>query len=405
MTDSKMRGIQEITTVLMNDVLVFLCVIWVAGMPEAWRYLVYGVVPFVFYFLRKKVKVQGFSIILQVVFLAALLYISSLFEHSMVYYVVSVVLFGYSIYIRTKRERMEDMPVPPAAVLTMIVIINISAMFSKDLQPGKTLVIGTIIYACSYMICYYLESYEKFVVANRSSTGYMPEKLILKSGFSLVGIYAVISGVILAVCAYITDIQKFTRYIVRWLVLLFAGMLNNMERSEIQHEYEYKEVIIDYGMDGPMEGETGVVAQILEYALIVLSLVIIGAIVYGIVRFIQKKFGQTVEEELQTNSPHVADKVEVVERIKGKKMWEGFHINLTPQEKIRKAFRNYMNQKYKEHSEKADGRTARQWLGLSDDMTMESREEYARIYEKARYSEEECTSFDVKHMLTIKKRK
>lgn len=405
MTDSKMRGIQEITTVLMNDVLVFLCVIWVAGMPEAWRYLVYGAVPFVFYFLRKKVKMQGFSIILQVVFLAALLYVSSMFEYSTVYYVVSVILFGYSIYIRTKRERMEDMPVPPTAVLTMIVIINISALFSESLKPDKTLIIGTIIYTCCYMICYYLQSYEKFVIANRSSTGYMPEKLILKSGFSLVGVYAIISGVILAVCAYITEIQKFTRYIVRWLVLLFTGMLNSVGRSEKQHEYEYKEVIIDYGMDGPMEGETGVIAQILEYVLIVFSLVIIGAIVYGIVRFIQKRFSQTVEDEIQTGSPHVADKVEVVERIKGKKLFDGFHLNQTPREKIRKAFRNYMNQKYKDNSEKAEGRTAREWLGFSDALTDEAKDEYARIYEKARYSDEECTTADVKHMLTIKNRK
>jgi len=405
MIDKKMRGIQELATVLMNDVLIFMCLIWVAGMPEAWRYPVYGAVPFVFYFLRKKVKILGFSIILHVAFLALMIYVSVVNEHSTVYGLVSVVLFGYSVYIRTKCERMEDIPVAPAAVLTMIVIINISAMFAKNLQPGKALVIGTIIYTCSYMICYYLQSYEKFVVANRSSTGYMPEKLILKSGFSVVGIYTFLCGAVLSLCAYITEIQKFTRYVGRWIAALFVGMLNSAKRSEEQHEYVYKEVIIDYGMDGPMEGETGVIAQVLEYAFIILALVILAIIVYVIFRFIQKKFTEAVEEEMQTNSPHVADKVEVVERIKGKKLWDGFHFNQTPQEKIRKAFRNYINQMYKSNSEKAEGRTAREWLGFSDAIADDAREEYARIYEKARYSEEECTTADVKHMLTIKNRK
>lgn len=405
MTDQKIHGIQEVATVLINDVLIFLCIILVTGVPELWRYPIYGAVPFVFYILRKKVKMLGLSLILQSAFLALMVYVSSINVNGTVYAVVSIILFGYSVYIRTKCERMEDMPVPPVAVLSMIVIVYISTMFADYIKPGKTLVTGTIIYTCCYMICYYLQSYEKFVVANRNSTGYMPEKLILKSGFSVVGMYTTICAFILVVCAYITDVQKVTRYVGRWIASLFVGMLNNAERSEEQHEYVYQEVTIDYGMDGPMEGETGVIAQIVEYGFILLAIVMIAVIAYLIIKFIRKKFGEVVEEEMQNGSPHVADRVEVVERVKGKKLWDGFHFNQTPQEKIRKAFRNYMNQKYKSNPEKAEGRTAREWLRFSDTLNEENCEEYARIYEKARYSNEECTSLEVKHMLTIKNRK
>ena len=410
-----MRGkvyyIREFVTVMMNNMLLFVLTIflfsaWTGEKPEAWRYLLYGIIPFLFFGIRKKIPKQGICIIVHILLWILLLCIPGTYPQRLIYGLMLTIMLAYSFYIRTKRESMEDRAIHPAVVIVMIILIQLTTIISKTTHIDKMIVTCTIVYACCYMLCYYLDSYEKFVIANRNSTGYMPEKLILQSGFSIVGIFTVVCAFIFVVCAYITDIQKVTRQIGKWIMTGIFYLINSLSREEITGtETTSGFVMPDYGMSGPMKGDAGIIGKILDVGLVIVTIVLIGAVLYQIIRFIKNNFNKIVQEEMKPDSLHVTDKVETVERISGKKLWDGFHLHKTPQEKIRRIFRSYVSGKCDAKSDKTDSRTAREWLENAEKMSKENKEEFVRIYEKARYSDEECTGLDVKHMLSIKNRK
>lgn len=258
--------------------------------------------------------------------------------------------------------------------------------------------------AC-YLIIYYLKHYLKFLRMNKSSTGYLPAGEILSSGIGFVLPYTLFGVLILLLSLNVDWLEPIFRVLTKGLKEVLRFIFRLLSVSDAAEEPISVEESGGYRPEAeilsPPQAESSWIWEVLEYAVLILfACGCVFALIKGLqwlVRYLREHFGRNAAGgNIIAGSEDVCDvreKCSIERRGSGSKSKSLFR-NFTPVERVRRLYKKKV----------LSGKT-----GIKDRSTlkvMTAREcgevlslpDMARLYERARYSDREITSEDVRQM-------
>lgn len=374
--------------------------------PPLALWVVCALLPVMFFFIRRYTNhflIMAGSHLLCLVFLFSAP-VSGLAVKALVcLYGIGLTIYSFSLRIRTE-ERLDSIISPPAAV--GIIALSLFLLHYVEHTEADIYFIGMIIF---YFICYYIRCYFQhylyFLTVNTGSTGYIPQREIFLSGAKL-SVAFTLSG--MAAILLVSDwnwLAQIFGVLKRGIIWLRDEGFFALIASFFQQEAERPPTRMgDLSSAAPasmaMEmGEPGLLWQILEKVIgilvPVLLLLLFGRFLFRLIKMISERFRQ---KKLITNGTAIDNSRDIREKYetkKERKAQKDFWAFLDPTKKIRRLYKQRVwtkreNLINKESSRPLGAYTARECGSLLRE------EQLALIYEKARYSGDECTREDFK---------
>lgn len=368
--------------------------------PKFLLCLVLGILPVYGYFLRTKMKVFILFMALSV----TPVIISFVVPAKDAYARAIMVLFSlfysvYSIYLRTRTDDGLDTAVSP--VVAFGVSGGLLLIMKGQIDEGwdKYFILCALVYFACFLVNYYFTQYLRFLKVNDSSAANIPERAMFETGLKQTLLF---TGAVTAFLAIVANVE--------WLATLLAALKKAIVAfiskylqftPEQGPDLEYMGSRIENGAGDFFEttGEPALIWVILQYVAMVLVLVgLLFGICYGIYKGYKalasgfKRERKVKEQELSENDD-VHEQVEIVrkERGKVKNVFEAFSVT----ERIRKTYRKRVEKEC--YTLVKDGElkvlnffTAKECCDRMDAPGLKM------AYEKARYSNANCTNEDLK---------
>lgn len=380
--------------------------------------------PFLAYVLRIRFqKMTPFFItqgLLTAVAVAGMLCVKGGIGFYLVYGVITLGHLALSIRARFfNREYKDNLMHPTVAIGILTGASFLQSYFMKDSDMSPILIV-VVCYLSVYFLHLYLYNYLKFISVNEKSAGHIPKQKLFASGGYLAAAFAVISAICLGLFTNQTLGERIGQIIKQGLLMLLRGffsLFNHAAVEEVPQPIE-QEVVQNNMMEMLPEAKTpgplaDIINTIFEYMVNVLLIVIVIVTIMSIVKLIIIVFRRRRGQEAFTTQK---DCMEIKEKLKRDKESNSLHSvfsSLGATAKVRKAYKKTVwGQRTVFGEDVARGvlntATARECCYTITNE--EAAGTMAGLYEKARYSNEECNATDVKvakkqmmHMLTIKR--
>ncbi len=398
--------ISELLVTQMTHWVLFLLVVTVLGLvgakePVLWKWILCSLVPFLLFLVRR--YTNHFIVFMGSHFLLIaglwLLPYGDLAER-IAFYVCVIGYVVYSFYLRIRTEdRLDGVPNPIAAV-GIVAAARLLQHYQGIAEWEKYYVAPVVLFLCFYFIQLYLEQYQHFLVVNESSNGHIPEKAMFRSGLSLVSLFSVGVSVLLLLTSdigWVGRIATVLKNILVWILrLLFRGGDDVAEEEILPQETTSRGE--EQGMLTVEETEPALFWVIMEKLVMIAMAVALAALivwgVYSLIKFLHDRFQGRIlfDQEEAENVTDVREKCEVERHQKEKRSFFGF---LSTKERIRRIYKKEVWagrwQLVKDGSPDVLRRLTAKECG--DGL---ERKKLAQVYEKARYSQEECTVEDIR---------
>ncbi len=403
MKEERLMLLREILVTQMNHWPLFTLAVTVIGLwrgprPVMWLWWLCSLVPFVFYLIRCRVEGFFFTLVFHVACIAAVWVIPLEDTRQMaVARIMLVVYMLLSFRIRLRGGEQEDKGIFPPVGVGIVAV----AMYVTHNQGQKTwdsyYVLSLVAFLGINFLIFYLDRFLRFLVVN-SSAGHIPAREMLRSGMRQAGLYTAVGVVILLSVSGMGWLSGVEAQLRAWLIallkLLFAG------KGEKEPEPIVEEPLPMSKLPPALEeGETAAFWVILQKILmLVLSIIFLVAVVVGVVlfvRFLILRLRERPVAEARKPDEVVDEREKIVTDRQRRKRKNPFSF-LDPRERIRRIFQKRVwagREKIlggKQSSHRLEVLTARECSQrLEQDLL-------GKIYDKARYSEEECTMDDVR---------
>lgn len=365
--------------------------------------------PFVLYLLRRKFTGFGGFLLSHMGVAALLLVLPTSGTMERVFFAIYVVGYGiYSFYIRMNTAKWQDRAMPPlmaGGILTVLVFI---LYYFKKSELEGWFVVFCIGYLVLYFVYNYMLEYVHFVKLNEGSAGYIPVRKMFMAGLKAVIPYSLLSGVILFLlgnASLITDIFALIKRFLLWVLrLLFSNVGGETGFQETQSENAFQQMA--EGTE-KLEGEAHWIWELLEKIMVAAIIVLAVILVVKLYKVIRNTLANIFSRFMEKSKEVKEELVDKREKCEVSSVWDSQNKKrmlsfLSNKERIRKVykkkiesarktagFRNFLKENKEETCTKASS-TARECCVSLD------AEPLAEIYEKARYSNLECDSKDVR---------
>ncbi len=405
MRKSRIELAKEIITTQMNHWFYITIAITALGLfncrePHVFLCACLGILPVYGYFIRERIKVFPIFMLLSV----APAIICFVFPLNEVPVKVLLILFSslygvYSVYLRTRAENGWDVPVSPVVAFCVMGGLFILLNSQRDINWDGYYILAALIYFACFLVHYFLVHFLTFLTVNDSSAANIPERAIFVTGLkqTLLFTFGVIA--FLALMANIDWLAKLLAAIKKAIVAFISKYLQfTPEQAESpEHWMQQLESGGNGFFDNP--GEPAFIWVILQYvAIVVVLLGILVAVIYGIYKgygALLKGFQRVrkTEEQKLAENDDVHEQVEIVRKERGKvrNILEAFSV----EERIRKVYRKRLEKERYTLVKDGDIQslsffTAKECCDLLEAPGLKA------AYEKARYSNANCTNEDLK---------
>ena len=384
--------------------------------PRLWVWLLGGLVGFGLYLVRTQIDNFILVISLHVLALvvqAALAQNVNANDNPMniaLYLVFSIGFICYSLKLRFGADDYEDHQISPFFATGAFAFLLLIQRYVSEYEWTNYFLYPVIVLIAVFFVVSYINEYLNFLTVNVNSTGVMPEKEIFRSGIGLACVYT-FGGVLVLLAtsrlAWLRVIMEFVRRVIIFMASLFSRELSNGPIQEVE-QYEFTG---EENAGGFSSGGSSWIWEVLTVIILIALAVILLYVLYKVFRYLVQVFNEAVKNKRKDagiNELHeIIDVREKLDLSKGKnhrrKPSELFGF-LSAQERIRRIYKKKVSQ-YKpnrllgsEKQRKDDFTEERLKYYTAREMEDRMEVSFAEIYEKARYSEEECTSKDVKAM-------
>ncbi len=397
--------IRELLVTQMTHWLLFLLAVTVLGLvgakePVIWKWAVLGLVPYLLFLIRRYnnhfLVFMGSHIAL-ILLLTVIPYVD--LAEQIAFYVCVIGYVAYSLYLRVKTKERLSGVINPIAGVGAAAVCRLFQHYQGIPEWEKYYVVPVILFLCFYFFQMYLEQYQHFLIVNDSSTGHIPEKAMFRSGASLVSLFSVGASILLLLTSdvgWVGRIATVLKNILIWMLrLLFRGGGEEVEEILPQETPHRKQ---DQGMMPMEEADTALIWVILEKLLMMAMAVAFAALiiwaVYSLIKFLHDRFRSrilTQEEELE-NTTDIREKCEIERHQSKKRSFFGF---LSTKERIRRIYKKEVWTGRWQLAKDGNPDVLRRLTAKECGAGL-ARNRLAQVYEKARYSEEECTSEDIR---------
>ena len=371
--------------------------------PLLISWIVLSLVPMLYCVIRR--RTNGFAMFvlshLVPVGLVYFLPVNSWLEKAMIMLVAMVHLI-YSVYLRLKTEDRLEHAIHPCVAVGAAGVGLMFQKFQGTQEWNEQYVLIVIFFLALYLIRTYLEQYLYFLVVNDINKGRIPEKAMFRSGLkyvttfvaAVVGILFLTSGI-----GWVGQIAKLLKNILFWIL---HTLFKPQEQLTEEPIVEQNELTVDSGGEEmmPTGGETFWLWVVLEKIYIavvyIATVVVIIWLLYTLIRFLYRKFHETIalfNEEPEEGMRDIREKCEV-EKVK-KTLQLSLPGFFGVKDRIR---RIYKKEVWNSRLMLAEGGepTLLARLTAKECGAKLEKPDLAEMYEKARYSQEDCTAEDVK---------
>ncbi len=376
--------------------------------PNMWIWLLCSLIPFALYLTRQYIQNFFLAVGLHVFVVVACTFFpgNDLLSH-VLYVGCSILYVVYSLRLRLRNENMEDDSMLPVVAI----LINGAALYLYHYMGGydwdNHYVLLLIVVLALYFLNYYIEQYQNFLLVNESSAGVIPARDIFRSGMGMVLAYTALMIGVLSLTANVEWLGKLLNYMKQLLKKLLRSLFNIYpEQSSFE---QTQQEIVSGGIPIPEYVEEPSWAWIWDVLMaitcIVAVIVLIGLIIYSMRRMIDyiRKNWSTVYQRKNAKEYvvyEVREKCEIVRSANNGR--KGPFVLLSPNERVRRTYKKQILAARKRNNSQEEiaqlslctARDLGKRFGLNDS---------TRIYEKARYSCEECDMTDVKNIKLLGK--
>lgn len=377
-------------------------------------------VPFIFYFLRcvcKKILMFIGGHLLTAILWGVILTLGkNAAVEWIVYSVILLIYIGVSFYLKSKTEDGAETPIHPAIMVVLLLAGFWILDYVDNQQFQPFLLVLIVAFLGIYFAHYYLENYIAFVKVNKISAGKFQGKKLFRSGGALVGGYLFFSVVLLLFFtnpAMGNALGVGIKKIFLWLLKLFLSLF----RGGSSEEQPIVEEAVEENMM-PMDeewgnSEPGLLAQIVDKILEVFFFLIFAVAIIAAVRWIVQKLQEMLRGHEKVivieGESSIQDITEQLDRDENRQKKQSIFYGLSINARIRKTYAKFM-QGHKKRVEEAlkqsiSCSTARETISVfekrtteNDSFEMNKMMDIKEIYEKARYSQEECTASEFRSM-------
>lgn len=407
MSKEKVLFLREILITQMNHWVLFMIGVTVMGViqtdpPVMWRWAAYSLVPLLLFLVRRYsdhfVLFMGSHLLV-----AAGMFLLSgeAFVEKIMLLLCVVYYLCLSFYLRVKSEDRLDNAWNPMAAVIIGGICTLLQHYQGIQEWESYYIAPVVVFLGMYFVQMYLDQYLNFMVVNNSNKGRIPEKAMFRSGISLVTMFSMGAIVILFMASgvgWFGQITAWLKAVLIWLLrLLFSGK-GAVEEEEIIAEQEQTPVQRDEFM--PVEdAEPSLFWVIMEKVLMVAMAIALVAlcifVIYKLITFLRDKFNLSLKKEaaqIEDEVNDVREKCEVERKAKEKRAPFEF---LSTRERIRRLYRKEVWAQRMQLVTDGSPSFLKLLTAKECGQKME-RAPLAQSYDKARYSDQECTAEDVR---------
>ncbi|MDR2043043.1 MAG: hypothetical protein LBQ15_01485 [Clostridium sp.] len=311
-----------------------------------------------------------------------------------------MVCLARSVFLRLKTDDWMDRPVHPAAAVSL----NAVLLFLQHYRGRKDWDGCYLAAMLLFFICYsfhdYLKHYRLFLEFNGSSTGYMPQREMLRSGLGLVFLYSLFGVSVLFLSAggqWLSAVPTQLGNLLLWLLRRLFALLGNGE-EEVGAEETGAEEPVDLRQEAMQlePGESFWLWEVLENILLAATVAVLAALafygVWKLIRYLMSRFRfRGKQQGVRTETAQeVREKCGIARKQARPRDFLAF---LRPGEQIRRIYKKKVwerRERLPKEPVLLAAYTAKECAARCDLPGL------AALYEKARYSPEECTPEDVR---------
>lgn len=364
-----------------------------------WLWSMLLIIPLVFYWARIKIRNFFLFFALHLAVPVGIIFIPIHILPKLLMIFTSMVYFIWSIRIRIKERGYGEGVMSPVFMTGAVgVMFLIETSYTKKGWEHIYIVLA-IIFAAGYCIYLFTSQYLRFLIVNESSAANIPEAEIFNKGFRQTFMF--MAGIVTLLV--LTANVEWLAYVVSWLgdillkVLrfLFSGAGRTEEEMPITMPVE--QIPPDMGMLGEV-GEPALIWVILEKIVMIAgALFMVGLVIFGMVKgfqYLWKGFHKTEDKDEKKISSGI-DIRESCTIEKNKKEGNNWFSFLNNREKIRKIYRKQVLKNKTAIIGDLDAEDL-EYMTAKECCDKFAAEQLKKMYEKARYSEAEITSDDVR---------
>ncbi len=395
---------QNLLIILINHLLLVSFSVTVIGMfmpdgHKVWLWSSLLIIPLIFYWMRIKIRNFPLFFALHLCVPVGMLFLPVHILTKILMVFTGVVYVIWSIRIRMKERGHGEGVVGPVSMIGALgVMLLIETSYSQKGWEGIYIAMA-IIYAAGYYMYIFTSRYLNFLIVNESSAANIPEAEIFNNGFrqSFMYVAGVVTFLVLTAnmewLSYI--LSRIGKIVLKLLVYLFFRGRGAQEEIPVEMPVEQMEQ--GMGMLPPGSGPALIWVILEKFIMIGVPLFLMGLTLFGIVKGVQylwKRFHKTSkEDEKKINSEIDIRETCTIEKTKKEgNNWFSFFNN---REKIRKIYRK---QVLKNKTAIVGTLSAEdlEYMTAKECCDKFAAEQLKEMYEKARYSAEEITSYDVR---------
>lgn len=375
------------------------------GTPNPLYWLLSGGIPFLFYFARTRLKFLWMILLHMAVIGIYIMLPSENLAIKLIQVSVALVYIIYSIALWAKERERKDGKVLPLLMVGISVLTMYLLHHQNHSEWDSAVIISLIAVIGLYFLNYYVEQYQNFLTVNQSSAGHIPAREMFRSGIGLVTGYTGI-GIILLI--FVSNVDWLLAILnVGRVVLSF--LIRGLQAFFASDDFPKEELAINESSDmagdmmaGLEPGEGFWLWQVLEYIILFVFLALFVIVLIkcflSLVRWILNKLNQSngIKQEISDDDVvDVREKCEIIRKNQRKKDFTFW--NLSPADRIRHLYKKRILASQSSFAQANQPEKLNLFTARESGRIIE-REEFAYLYEKARYSREECNSEDVKEM-------
>lgn len=373
--------------------------------PRILLWFLLGAIPFMLYLGRQKIKSFWKFALLHLAVVAVMFLLPAPHIAIRVFWILLGVSYAvYSIYLQFKTAERQDTKIYPLFSILIPVVMLAFLHHQGHYDWDQRFVTTLIITLGLYFLVYYIERYLNFLKVNNSSAGHIPATEMFHSGMGLVIGYTSIGILILIFLSNLNWLRNILNYLKKLFLAFTAWFLSLFPRGNdtVTEEITDSPPITMMDDMGMLEvGETFWLWSILEEALEILVMIgLVFALIKGLLflfKFIRNKMVGLQRKNDNYSDEKVIDVREKCDIVKQK----GHSLKLPfwatdPRERIRQMYKKRILSSRKLLAGGSDS-ALKQYTARESAQMLEC-EQLADIYEKARYSQEECNYEDVKRM-------
>ena len=364
-----------------------------------------------YYFLREVSERLPVFLMLHVLPVAGIIffYENSLFPKVIMAGMVSIfMLLSISKRVKGQKRGMEATH-PAAAVGVFFALYILDGTLGQG-QNTAFLLEQTIFFLAGYLIYYFLRQFLYYVDMNTRSSGSMAADHIFYPALGVAGGFTAVAAVMAFICSDRALMEKFSEGLRQLFVRFLTFLISLLPKQEIEQEIptlsqEAMENILD------MAGEPvkkSLLLKVLDFLFTASAFCIIAGFsiftAVALVRLLQSGFGRKRKGRAMKGEPYTEQAERILpreRRAKGGGVWDRMKGPFSPEEKIRRIYRKtltegapaWMGEKKTDILKYA---TARECCGALFPDRASQADDFAQLYEKARYGRGLCTGEDVR---------